>query len=251
MKVIKRNGTSEDVDISKINSRIAQLSTNLDIDSAIVAKNVVNGIIDNITTEQLDDFSIQICQGLSTQHTHFDELAARIFVSNLHKKTPSEFSQAVSTISETGILNDDFVKFVANNSDVLDEMIVPEYDYGYDIFGLKTLERAYLMRVNDKILERPGYMLMRVAVSLYMPDIPKIEQCYLQMAQKQYTHATPTLFNAGTKRQQLASCFLQNMDDDIQSIFKTHSDSAMISKWCGGIGLTVSNIRGKGSIIKG
>lgn len=251
MKILKRNGVLETVSFDKILKRIQALGQGLeDVELDKVSQKVIEQIHDGISSKELDDLAAQIAISMSIDSPDYGVLAARLSVSNLHKSTPNTFHKCVAELNETGIVNKQFFKTCVKYKKEIYGAVEMERDYLFDYFGLKTLERSYLLRKNKQIVERPQYMLMRVAVALYPESIEEILECYHLMSLKYFTHASPTLFNAGTKRQQLSSCYLLSMKDDIGSIFKNLSDCAHISKHAGGIGLTVGNIRARGSIIR-
>ena len=256
--VTKRNGQSEDVHFDKITERINKLITQGEkkfIDPVLVAQKVVASLYPGITTEELDIESAEICVNLSTTHPLYAMLGGKILISNLHKKTHDNFSSKVFLLSEqNNNINQKWLNFVDLYKNELDKMIDYNRDYMYDYFGYKTLEKAYLLKINNKIIERPQDMLLRVAITMhfnnYEINLDEIKKTYDYMSLGYYTHATPTLFNSGTKHMQLSSCFLLGTNDDLTDITTTWNSCAQISKWAGGIGLHVSNIRGKNSLIK-
>ncbi len=279
--VTKRDGNKELVQFDKITERINKLVNpielqNIDInhidikneskylDPILVAQKVVASLYSGITTEELDIESAEICVNLSTTHPSYSLLGGRILVSNLHKKTSHNFaSKMVKLFEETANININFKEWILEHSDKLNAIIDYNRDYLFDYFGFKTLERSYLLKIHDKIIERPQDMLLRTAITLNMDfnnwtknyDIDKkltdIKKIYDYMSYGFYTHASPTLFNAGSNHMQLSSCFLLGTSDDLTEITTTWNSCAQISKWAGGIGLHVSNIRGKNSLIKG
>ena len=264
MYVIKRNGKQEKVQFDKITSRIHKLSYGLSndhIDVTKIAKKVIQGLYENVTTTELDNLAAETSASLAVDHPDYAILAARIAVSNLHKNTKKSFSKTVKdlykyidpkTNKPAPLISDETFEIIKENADILDSHIIHERDYHYDYFGFKTLERSYLMKLNKKIVERPQHMLMRVAVGIHGKDIDLALKTYDYMSEKWFTHATPTLFNAGTPRPQLSSCFLLTMQDDsIAGIYDTLKQCAEISKYAGGIGLSIHNIRSNGSYIKG
>lgn len=264
MHVIKRSGKKEPVHFDKITSRINKLSYGLArkyVHPVEIAKSVIQGIYDGITTTQLDNLAAETAASMTTVHPDYAILAARIAVSNLHKNTQKSFSKTIKDLynyvdPKTGhkasLIAEDIYEIISNNADMLDSAIIYERDYQYDYFGFKTLERAYLLKMNDKIAERPQQMLMRVAVGIHKEDIDSALETYKLMSEKWFTHATPTLFNAGTPKPQLSSCFLLSMQEDsIDGIFKTLTQCAKISQSAGGIGLSIHNVRATGSYIKG
>ena len=262
--VLKRDGTQQPVSFDKITTRISSLQKGLDtkfVDAAIVAQKVVQGVYPGVTTEELDELAAQTAAYMATEHPDYALLAARISVSNLHKKTLDSFSETCKLLNayvhpKTGkraaLIADPVLKVVLDHAEELDNYIDYARDFTYDYFGFKTLERAYLIRMTGVVTERPQHMLMRVAVGIHMDDMPKVKEMYDLMSKKCYTHATPTLFNAGTRRPQLSSCFLMTMaSDSIEGIYKTMKDCAIISKNAGGIGLSCHNVRASKSYIAG
>jgi len=264
MKVKKRDGSLEDMRYDKITKRIQYFCDNLDtnfIDATLITLKVTQGIYDGITTNELDTLAAETAASLVTTHPDYAKLAGRLAVSNLHKTTPKKFSQSIKELysfvesktgKESSLISQEIYQFVIQNKDVLDSYIKQERDFDFDYFGIKTLERSYLLKNGQKIIERPQYMYMRVAVGICNGDISMALKIYDGLSLQYYTHATPTLFNAGTVKPQMSSCFLvANKGDDIDNLFDTIKDVAKISKWAGGIGLHVHDVRGKGSYIKG
>jgi len=252
MFVVKRNGTTEEVSFDKVLRRIKLLSKGLkNVNPTLVAQKVCGRIFDNVKTSELDELAARMCISMSTEIPDYRILASRLIISNNHKNTPDTFSECIEIVNKTGILDSKMVNFIRENKDVLDKEINNEKDYTYSWFSLKTLERAYLKRADGKIIERIQYMLMRVSCGIHYPNIDLIIQSYNMLSDKYFTHATPTLFNSGTIRPQMFSCFLTKPADSIDGIFKWISDLAKISKEAGGIGATVSCIRGEGSLIRG
>jgi ribonucleoside-diphosphate reductase alpha chain len=264
MKVKKRDGSLEEMRYDKITRRIQHFCDDLDIeyvDPTLVTLKVTQGIYDGISTVELDTLAAETAASLVTTHPDYAKLAGRLAVSNLHKTTPKRFSQCIKELynfiepktgKESSLINDDVYKFVLQNKDVLDGAVTQERDFDFDYFGFKTLERSYLLKINARIVERPQYMYMRVAVGICNGDLEMALRIYDDLSQHFYTHATPTLFNAGTRRPQMSSCFLiGNKGDDIDGLFDTIKDVAKISKWAGGIGLHVHDVRAKGSYIRG
>jgi ribonucleoside-diphosphate reductase alpha chain len=231
------------------------------IDPTLVTLKVTQGIYDGISTVELDTLAAETAASLVTSHPDYAKLAGRLAVSNLHKTTPKKFSQCIKelhhfiepkTNKESSLIDDNVAKFVQQNKEVLDGAITQERDFDFDYFGFKTLERSYLLKINNRIVERPQYMYMRVAVGICNGDLEMALRIYDDLSLHFYTHATPTLFNAGTRRAQMSSCFLiGNKGDDIDGLFDTIKDVAKISKWAGGIGLHVHDVRAKGSYIRG
>lgn len=261
MQVVKRDGHKEDVAFEKVQQRISKAADGLHVNATKVAQGVLTRIVDGITTTELDNITANLAYSWSTTHPDYGTLASRIAISNHQKNTPSTLLEVVEILNavkdRTGapasLLDPEFVRVVRENSELIEGFLDYDRDFNLDFFGFKTLEKAYLLRDTDrKVVERPQHMWMRVALGLWLHDLPQAFATYDLMSKKYYTHATPTLFNAGTKRPQLSSCFLLAMNDDsIRGIYKTLEDCALISQYGGGIGLHVSNIRAKGSLIKG
>jgi ribonucleoside-diphosphate reductase alpha chain len=264
MKVKKRDGSLEEMRYDKITRRIQIFCGDLNleyVDPTYVTLKVTQGIYDGISTSELDVLAAETAASMTTTHPDYAKLAGRLAVSNLHKTTPKKFSQAMKELhsfiepktgKESSLIDDDIYKFIVENKEVLDNSIVQERDLDFDYFGIKTLERSYLLKIGARIVERPQYLYMRVAVGICKGDLNMALRIYDDLSRHFYTHATPTLFNAGTKRPQMSSCFLiGNKGDDIDGLFQTIADVAKISKWAGGIGLHVHDVRAKGSYIKG
>jgi ribonucleoside-diphosphate reductase alpha subunit len=264
MLVLKRDGHRESVKFDKITARIEKLCYGLDpkfVNPVEVAMKVINGLYDGVSTQELDNLAAEIAATMTTRHPDFAKLAARIAVSNLHKITSKSFSNTMKHLYQyvdpkTGqnapLISKETWKVIKDHAAELDEAIINDRDFSYDFFGFKTLERSYLMKIDGKTVERPQHMLMRVAVGIHGEDIPAAIETYNLMSEKWFTHATPTLFNAGTPKPQLSSCFLLTMkDDSIDGIYDTLKQCAKISQSAGGIGLSIHNIRAKGSYIKG
>ena len=261
MQVVKRDGRKEDVAFEKVQERVAKAATGLHVNVVKVAQGVLARIVDGITTTELDNITANLAYSWSTTHPDYAALAAQIAISSHQKNTPTTFLETVLQLADvkdrTGqpasLLDDEFLQVVKDNAAVLEARIDYSRDFLLDYFGFKTLEKAYLLRDTDRrVVERPQHLWMRVALGLWLHDLPKVFETYDLLSQKLYTHATPTLFNAGTKRPQLSSCFLLAMNaDSIKGIYKTLEDCALISQYGGGIGLHISNIRAKGSLIRG
>lgn len=264
MFVVKRNGKKEAVHFDKITSRVMKLSYGLHLkqdDIIEIAKKVIIGIYNNVTTTELDNLAAETAASFTTKHPDFAVLAARIAVSNLHKNTVKSFSQTAKllynyiddkTNEPAPLIADDIYEIIQEHADRLDASIIYERDYHFDFFGFKTLEKSYLLKVNGKITERPQHMFMRVALGIHKADIEAAIETYNLMSEKWFIHATPTLFNAGTPKPQMSSCFLLSMkDDSIPGIYETLKDCAQISQSAGGIGLNIHNVRATGSYIKG
>jgi ribonucleoside-diphosphate reductase alpha chain len=264
MLVVKRDGTTETVKFDKITARVQKLCYGLDpshVDSVKVAMKVIEGLYDGVTTTVLDNLAAETAASLTTNHPDYALLASRIAVSNLHKNTTKSFSKTIEelynyidpkTNTSAKLIADDVYEIVMANAQILDSTIIYDRDFGYDYFGFKTLERSYLLKMNNKIAERPQHMLMRVAVGIHKEDIASAIETYNLMSERWFTHATPTLFNAGTPKPQMSSCFLLQMQDDsIEGIYNTLKQTARISQSAGGIGLSIHNVRATGSYIKG
>lgn len=264
MYVITRSGEKEPIKFDKITERIEQLCFDLDrsfIDPMKIAKKVIEGIYDGITTKELDQLAAETAAYLSTQHPQYATLAGRIGVSNLHKETRGCFSENIKAMFNyhnpvTGeyspLVAKELYEVVMNNAEKLDKALIDKRDFNYDYFGFKTLEKSYLLKMNNKVVERPGHMLMRVSLGIHLNDVDAAINTYNLMSEKYFTHASPTLFNSGTNKAQLSSCFLLTMkDDSIDGIYETLKQTALISQSAGGIGLAIHNIRAKGSFIKG
>ena len=247
----------------KITARIRKLNYGLNplVDPVRVAMRVIEGLYDGVTTSELDNLAAEIAATMTTTHPDYAKLAARISVSNLHKNTKKSFSETMDDLHNyvnprTGkkapLLSDEVYKVIKKNSDKLDSSIIYNRDFGYDFFGFKTLERSYLLKLNGKIVERPQHMLMRVSIGIHLDDIESALETYELMSKRYFTHATPTLFNSGTPKPQMSSCFLLTMkDDSIDGIYDTLKQTAKISQSAGGIGLSIHNIRATGSYIAG
>jgi ribonucleoside-diphosphate reductase alpha chain len=263
MFVHKRDGRKEAVRFDKVTARIQKLAYSLSehVDTFAVAQKVIEGIYDGVTTSQLDSLAAEIAASMTTRHPDYAILAARIAVSNLHKNTKKSFSETMKDLYEyidpkTGkkapLLADDVYSIIEKNKDFLDSTIIYDRDFGYDYFGFKTLEKSYLLKIRGAIAERPQHMIMRVAIGIHKEDIESAVETYNLMSERWFTHATPTLFNAGTPKPQLSSCFLLQMEDDsIDGIYNTLKNCAKISQSAGGIGLSIHNVRATGSYIRG
>jgi|APSaa5957512493_1039668.scaffolds.fasta_scaffold01014_2 ribonucleoside-diphosphate reductase alpha chain len=263
MYVIKRDGRREAIKFDKITARIQKLCYGFSehIDSVSVAQRVIEGLYDGVSTSELDNLAAETAAAMTIRHPDYALLAARIAVSNLHKNTNKSFSETMTALHEyvnpkTGkyapMIADDVIELIKTNAALLDSTLIYDRDFSYDFFGFKTLERSYLLRMEGKIAERPQHMLMRVAVGIHKDDIDAAIATYQGMSKGLYTHATPTLFNAGTPKPQMSSCFLLQMQDDsIDGIYDTLKQCAKISQSAGGIGLSLHNVRAKGSYIRG
>jgi ribonucleoside-diphosphate reductase alpha chain len=264
MYVLKRDGRQESVKFDKITARIQKLCYGLDpvhVDSVSVAMKVIQGIFPGVTTIQLDNLAAETAASMTTKHPDYALLASRIAISNLHKITKKSFSETMrdlysyvdtKTGSKAPLIADDVFQIIQENSDILDSTIIYDRDFGYDYFGFKTLEKSYLLKIDGKVAERPQHMLMRVAVGIHKNDVEQAIKTYELMSERWFTHATPTLFNAGTPKPQMSSCFLLTMrDDSIDGIYDTLKQCAKISQSAGGIGLSIHNVRATGSYIRG
>ena len=263
MHVIKRNGKTEDISFDKILKRIkilGQEAGNIQINYSALVMKVIDQLYDKIETTKIDELAAEHCASMSTQHYDYGTLASRIVISNHQKNTNAQFSKVVKQLFQNEdidgtnkpLVSQQFWDFVKANAKALDAMIVHERDYLIDYFGFKTLERAYLFKLKNTIVERIQHMWMRVAIGIHGNDLELVKETYDLMSQKYFIHATPTLFNAGTPRPQMSSCYLIAMEDDsLEGIYNTLKDCAMISKWAGGIGLHIHNVRAKGTFIQG
>lgn len=250
--VTKRDGTLEEVTFDKILNRIKKLSYGLSVNPTKITQKVNSQIYPNIHTSEIDELTAQICASLGTEHYDYSIMAGRIVVSNHHKNTSPSFTEVIRILYENGSISEQLNNIVAIHGNKLNDVIDYNRDYEFDYFGFKTLEKSYLMKVNRKIIERPQHLIMRVALGIHNEDLKEALETYEYMSNKYFIHATPTLFNSGTPRPQLSSCFLLAMkDDSIDGIFETLKNCANISKWAGGIGLHISNIRAKNSEIRG
>jgi ribonucleotide reductase alpha subunit len=258
--VIKRDGQKESMQFDKVANRIGKLSKNLNVNVMEIAQKVISRIYDGIKTTEIDKETSEICIENFSKHPDYGELASRICISNIHKNTSPSFSEVTKILydnkdvngKECPLVNQEYYDFVMDNSKKINNVIDYDKDYNFDYFGFKTLERAYLWKINDVIVERPQHMLMRVSLAIHRGDLKEAIKCYRGMADGMYIHATPTLYNMGSQREQASSCFLIEIhDDSIDGIYKTLKDCAAISKYAGGIGINVSKIRAKGSRIRG
>ncbi|HTB52266.1 MAG TPA: ribonucleoside-diphosphate reductase subunit alpha [Ferruginibacter sp.] len=264
MQVLKRNNKTESVKFDKITARIEKLCYSLDrrfVSSIDVAKKVIEGLFDGVSTTELDNLAAETAASLTVKHPDYALLASRIAVSNLHKNTLKSFSETMRLLFEytdpksdkyLPLIADDVWAIIEKNAELLDSTIIYDRDYGFDYFGFKTLEKSYLLKLDGKIAERPQHMYMRVAIGIHKEDIESAIKTYHLMSERWYTHGTPTLFNAGTPKPQMSSCFLLTMkDDSIEGIYDTLKQTAKISQSAGGIGLSIHNIRATGSYIGG
>ncbi|MDB5060211.1 MAG: ribonucleoside-diphosphate reductase subunit alpha, partial [Mucilaginibacter sp.] len=262
MFVVKRDGRKESVKFDKITARIEKLCYGFKlVDPIDVAKKVIEGLFDGVTTSELDNLAAETAASLTIKHPDYALLASRIAVSNLHKNTIKSFSETMRHLHEyvdpkTGknasLLADDVYEVIQKNAELLDSTIIYDRDFGFDYFGFKTLEKSYLLKLNGKIAERPQHLFMRVSVGIHKEDVESAIKTYNLMSERWFTHATPTLFNAGTPKPQMSSCFLLTMkDDSIEGIYDTLKQTAKISQSAGGIGLSIHNVRATGSYISG
>ncbi len=254
MQVLKRDGRLEPVHFDKITGRLdalRRIEPALDgADVVKVAAQVCAVVHDGITTARLDEVAADVAAALSTDHPDYGLLAARVLVSNLQKTTADGVLEAYERMAD--VLNPEFLETVRAHAADFQAMVRYDRDYVFDYFGFKTVEKLYLTRVADKVVERPQHMWLRVAIALWGADLPRVRETYEYLSTGKFTHASPTLFNAGLKRQQLASCFLTAIDEDsIEGIFESMARCAKISKFGGGIGLHVSGVRSKGARIRG
>ena len=264
LQVVNRKGEKEDVRFDAILEKLTNLSTDLDpvwVDPAYLAKLVIEGLYDGVTTRELDELAAETAASLASQHPDYSRLAARICVDDLHRATNDDFSEVIRELRDyidseskehAPLISQEVFDIVMENADFLNSYIDYSRDHNYDYFGFKTLQRSYLLRLDGEVAERPQHMLMRVAIGIHHGDMEKVKKTYDLMSEGWFTHATPTLFNSGTPKPQMSSCFLLTMkDDSLDGIYETLHQCARISKSAGGIGLSVHNIRSKGSYIKG
>ncbi len=263
MYVIKRDGRREAVKFDKITARVKKLCYGLDplVDATALTMKVIEGIYDGVTTTELDNLAAEVAATMTVRHPDYAQLASRIAVSNLHKNTKKSFSETMKDLhgyidprtgEHAGLIADDVWAIIRDHAEVLDSAIIYDRDFTYDFFGFKTLERSYLLKLDGRVVERPQHLLMRVAAGIHKADIDSVIATYNDLSEGWYTHATPTLFNAGTPKPQMSSCFLlQLKEDSISGIYDTLKQCAQISQSAGGIGLSVHNLRAKGSYIKG
>lgn len=264
MQVVKRSGKRENVSFDKITARVKKLCYGLNMDYVEpieIAKKVIQGLYNGVSTSDLDNLAAETAATMSTIHPDYALLAARIAISNLHKNSDKSFSDTMEALynyvdpktnEKAGLIGDSTINIIREHADQLNSSIIFDRDYNFDFFGFKTLERSYLLKMDGKVVERPQHMLMRAAVGIHGEDIESAIETYNLMSEKWFIHATPTLFNAGTPKPQLSSCFLLSMtEDSISGIFETLSRCAKISQSAGGIGLSIHNVRAQGSYIKG
>jgi len=263
MNVVKRDGRKEPIMFDKITARVRKLCYGLNelVDPVKISMRVIEGLYDGVTTSELDNLAAEVAATMTVSHPDYARLAARISVSNLHKNTKKSFSEVMQDLytyvnprtgKDAPLLSDEVYKVIMDNADDLDSTIIYNRDFGYDYFGFKTLERSYLLKLNGNIVERPQHMLMRVSIGIHLDDLASVKETYELMSKKFFTHATPTLFNSGTPKPQMSSCFLLAMQDDsIDGIYDTLKQTAKISQSAGGIGLSIHNVRATGSYISG
>src|SRR5210317_459344 len=250
MRVIKRSGRIEDVKFDKVTNRISKLTHGLseNVDASMIAQQVFSSMYDNIKTHEIDTLSAEICIGMITSDPDYEVLATRIVASNIQKTAPNTFHTAMKKLASSGIVTNEVVEVAAQ----VKEHVKKERDFDFGYFGLKTLEKSYLQKADGKVIETPQYMFMRVSIGIHGKDVPAVIETYDMMSQGMFIHATPTLFNAGTPRPQMSSCFLiANKEDSIDGIYGTLTECAQISKWAGGIGMHIHNVRANKSRIRG
>ena len=255
MKVIKRDGKECDMHFDEVTARVAALTYDFDkntVNAFKVAQKVFQSMYDGIATTEIDKLAAEVCISMATEHPNYSTLASRLSISDHHKSTPKRFYDSMKQLWTGGVISKEIWTIIKENITTLEPAIDYRRDYLFDFFGFRTLERMYLTKVKDKIAERPQHMLMRVSLGIHGDDIDHAIETYDLMSKKYFIHATPTLFNAGTKRPQMSSCFLLGIhDDSIDGIYKTLTQCAQISKWAGGIGLHIHSVRSNGSEIKG
>ena len=260
MNVIKRNGQTEEVSFDKVQKRIKNLCHNLNVNPTLISQKICSQIYNGVNTSELDELGAQICASMATDNPDYGDLASSLIVSNHHKNTSPSFSETIYLLhnnkdnngNKSSLVSDELFNIVNINKLKLNDVIDYNRDYLFDYFGFKTLEKSYLMKINGIIVERPQHMLLRVSLGIHKCDIKEAIETYNLMSKKYFIHATPTLFNSGTSRPQLSSCFLLAMkEDSIDGIYKSLRDCALISKWAGGIGIWAHNIRAKNSVIRG
>ena len=260
MRVVKRNEEFEDVSFDKVLTRLKKLSLDLNINVSEIAQKVCTRIYDGVKTCELDELAAYLCSSMSVDNPDYSTLASRIIISNHHKNTSPSFSETIQILynnkdvhgNHSPLISEELYEIVCKNKEKLNNYIDYQRDFLFDYFGFKTLERAYLIKINKKIIERPQHLWMRVSIGIHGDDIKEVLQTYYLMSNKYFTHATPTLFNSGTKRPQLSSCFLCSINDDsVSGIYESLKEMALISKYAGGIGIHIHQIRSKGSHIRG
>ena len=263
MYVVKRDGRQEQVQFDKITARVKKLCYGLHekVDPVSVAMRVIEGVYDGVTTSELDNLAAEVAATNAVNHPDYAQLASRIAVSNLHKTTKKSFTEVMRDLhtykdpvtgEDAALVADDVMEIIEANSEELDSAIIYDRDFSYDYFGFKTLERSYLLKLDGQVTERPQQMLMRVSVGIHKDDVESAIKTYNMMSEGWFTHATPTLFNAGTPKPQMSSCFLLTMQEDsISGIYDTLKQCAKISQNAGGIGLAIHDVRATGSYIRG
>jgi ribonucleotide reductase alpha subunit len=260
MRVFKRNEEYEDVSFDKVLTRLKKLSLDLNINVSEIAQKVCTRIYDGVKTCELDELAAYLCSSMSVDNPDYSTLASRIIISNHHKNTSPSFSETIQILydnkdvhgNHSPLISEELYEIVCKNKEKLNNYIDYQRDFLFDYFGFKTLERAYLIKIDKKIIERPQHLWMRVSIGIHGNDIKEVLQTYDLMSNKYFTHATPTLFNSGTKRPQLSSCFLCSINDDsVSGIYESLKEMALISKYAGGIGIHIHQIRSKGSHIRG
>ena len=255
MFVNKRDGRKENVSFDKVLRRLEKMCEGISVNYHEIAQKVCSRIYDGVNTDKLDELAAYICSSMIADDPDYDKLASRIVVSNHHKKTNDKFSDTIEELYNNDVnqlISDEVYEVVQQNKEVLDKKIQYDRDYLFDYFGFKTLEKSYLLGIDNKTIERPQDLFMRVSIGIHGNDIDKVIETYNCLSEKYFVHATPTLFNFGTKRQQGSSCFLIHMESDsVDGMYNTLHDCAMISKYAGGIGLHIHNVRSNGSLIRG
>tara|TARA_B100000795_G_C22805535_1_gene444624 strand:+ start:4943 stop:7354 length:2412 start_codon:yes stop_codon:yes gene_type:complete len=260
MRVLKRNKEYEDVSFDKVLMRLKKLSSDLNINVYEIAQKVCTRIYDGVKTRELDELAAYLCSSMSIENPDYSTLASRIIISNHHKNTSPSFSETIQILydnkdihnNHSPLISEELYEIVCKNKEKLNNYIDYQRDFLFDYFGFKTLEKAYLIKLNEKIVERPQHLWMRVSIGIHGNDIKEVLQTYDLMSNKYFTHATPTLFNSGTKRPQMSSCFLCSINDDsVCGIYESLKEMALISKYAGGIGIHIHQIRSKGSNIRG
>ena len=253
MKVVKRSGRVEDVKFDKVTNRISKLThdpydISQAVDASMIAQQVFSSIYEGISTQEIDTLSAEICIGMITRDPDYEILATRIIASNIQKTVPETFHTSMKKLNEADIITDEVVDIAS----VVSDKIVSTRDFDFGYFGLKTLERSYLQKLHGRVMETPQYMFMRVAIGIHGSDIESVLETYEHMSKGNFIHATPTLFNSGTPRPQMSSCFLiANKGDSIDGIYGSLTECAQISKWAGGIGLHIHDVRANKSEIRG
>ena len=252
IQVKKRSGEVVPLDLTKWQNQVQKVCAGVaDVSQSMIEIKAQPHFYDGISTREIDEITARILMSMSSINLDYQHIASKIVISNLHKNTIDSFSEKNKVLFDAGLISDTVRNIVVQHTEELDALVDYSRDYLFDFFGFKTLERSYLLKINDIIVERPQDIFMRISIALYKDDIPEVAKSYNMLSNKYFTHATPTLFNMGTRRQQGASCFLESMEDSLEGIFKCITDSAKISKWAGGIGVAISDIRSKGSVIKG